>query len=177
MNIFCVLHLRKLHSYIRITRDIAWYIIAPDQTYEVESKTKLHIIKTMDGVLSQTFLFQINKCFKEDKSTPISFAISYSFLESQFLRFMPIQSRHTYWKFAYGILKLGLWFLGVELVVVDGVHWILRGDLFASPQRMVPENDTCWQIAIDVEYYDIHIFSETHNDFQVANCVWKDRNI
>jgi hypothetical protein len=57
---------------------------------------------------------------------------------------------------------------------MDGCSQIIMTNtsyIFDYPQRMAPENDTCWQIEIDVEYYDIYIFLEIHNDFQFANCV------
>lgn len=104
------------------------------------------------------------------KFTPISSAVPYSFLQRHFLKFMPICSLHTYWKFDYQNLKLRLWLLGEELVVADGGQWILRGDFFGSPQRMVPENGTWWQIGIDVAHYTILIFPHAYIDFKDANC-------
>jgi hypothetical protein len=43
-------------------------------------------------------------------------------LKSHFLGFMPIQSRYTYCKCAFGITKLRLRFFMVAMVVVAGVQ-------------------------------------------------------
>ena len=80
------------------------------------------------------------------------------------------------WKFAYGNLKLQLWFLGVEVVVVDGVLGILRGDSICSlengcRQWYLPTNSNRCGLQCHADFPTYLCY------FEDANCVYKDKNI